>query len=433
MSNSITITINRLGPIIDSTLELKPFMVFSGHSGLGKSYTAMLVHYVYKLLTDFSLKEFFISQDKKLNTLKAGLAEPNEGLLFQFALADFEDWVNSSCVAYLGEMLGYSGFTADVQVHFTGMPAKYTYYYKYSVVEMSGEMAYFDTVILNETDTVQLPAGNEWGEIPFVLLLRKLLRNTYEYTLSDTFFLPPSRGAFNGISETGRVQVLANQGMYREFLEDYSKLKAGLIDKQVNPTQVRRYSTLSTSLIEGQLLLKEGELYYQRAEMDQPLPISATASSIKELAPFAFMLQQGVAGQYAILFEEPESHLHPTMQIQVADLLVYLLKEGAYFQITTHSENLLRRLNDLIRLDLLRRKLSEDEYLKFCEENHYRPELTLNPLEVNAYYFKRDTSGKVTVQLQHIDQGIPFDTFRSVLESELVSSSRLYDLLEDNI
>ena len=38
----ITITIHRLGAIKDSVIEMKPIMVFSGESGLGKSYVAML-------------------------------------------------------------------------------------------------------------------------------------------------------------------------------------------------------------------------------------------------------------------------------------------------------------------------------------------------------------------------------------------------------
>lgn len=46
----ITIHINRLGAIRDSVVKLKPIMIFSGESGLGKSYMAMLCHYVFIVL-----------------------------------------------------------------------------------------------------------------------------------------------------------------------------------------------------------------------------------------------------------------------------------------------------------------------------------------------------------------------------------------------
>ena len=38
---SIIIHINRLGAVINSTIELKPLLIFSGESGLGKSYVAI--------------------------------------------------------------------------------------------------------------------------------------------------------------------------------------------------------------------------------------------------------------------------------------------------------------------------------------------------------------------------------------------------------
>lgn len=43
---NIRIHINKLGPIGDSEIELKPLMVFTGMSGLGKSYTAFLIYYL---------------------------------------------------------------------------------------------------------------------------------------------------------------------------------------------------------------------------------------------------------------------------------------------------------------------------------------------------------------------------------------------------
>ena len=56
---TVIFDIKKLGAIRDSRLELKPFMIFSGESGLGKSYVAFLVHYLYKLLVSDRLNLFF--------------------------------------------------------------------------------------------------------------------------------------------------------------------------------------------------------------------------------------------------------------------------------------------------------------------------------------------------------------------------------------
>ena len=43
---TVTFNITKLGAIRDSKIELKPLMLFSGESGLGKSYAAFLIHYL---------------------------------------------------------------------------------------------------------------------------------------------------------------------------------------------------------------------------------------------------------------------------------------------------------------------------------------------------------------------------------------------------
>ena len=46
----IKIKIEKLGRVVESEIEIAPLMVFSGESGMGKSYLALLVHYFYDVL-----------------------------------------------------------------------------------------------------------------------------------------------------------------------------------------------------------------------------------------------------------------------------------------------------------------------------------------------------------------------------------------------
>ena len=55
---NIRIIIDKLGPITDSEIELKPFMVYTGESGLGRSYTALLWYNLVTSLTPIRLQEF---------------------------------------------------------------------------------------------------------------------------------------------------------------------------------------------------------------------------------------------------------------------------------------------------------------------------------------------------------------------------------------
>lgn len=96
--------------------------------------------------------------------------------------------------------------------------------------------------------------------------------------------------------------------------------------------------------------------------------------------------------------------------------------------ITIHSDYFLRRVNDLIRLDTLK-KINDDEYQAFCREHHYDSTLSIDKEKVGAFLFRHVSENETEIQSQSIDCGIPFDTFQSVLDNQLTDSSYLYDKL----
>lgn len=423
----IIIHINRLGPITDSDIELKPFMVFSGESGVGKSYAALLVHYVYRILCDNGVIQSFFAKYIVEHNYFNDIVFEDEGKnveLFHFSFAEFEDWCNTVAVSYLGDMLGFSEFDADFQIHFCGMPPiQYSFVVKRNMVMMGEKEAYHYTLSLNGLAGIRSP------HLPLIIgeptfyeaVFQMALQHHYLINLERTILLPPSRGSLIGLSDITRSSILASVGMYREFLENLSDLKAAQKKEE-------HYSFLVKGLLNGEISNSEGDMFYSMDTFE--IPITAAASSVKELAPFALMLQKGLLSEYAILFEEPESHLHPELQIKVADLLAFAHLVGSHIQITTHSDYLLRRLNDLIRLDELKTHLSEEEYLSFCQANLYNPEITLPSSAVAALYFEREGEA-VKIRKQEVEDGIPFDTFKSAVNKQLLSSVKLSDKLEE--
>lgn len=427
-TKTIKIYIEELGPIRDSVIELKPFMIFSGESGMGKSYTVLLVHYIYRILCNAALSSFFEEIKADYNALIDQHPDDKEGLLCEFSLNQFEEWGNRSAVSYLADMLGVSTMSAKISIKFEGMADHYKFTFKKEVLDvLGGEVDYFESVHLNNDPGLRLPNHSKnWNSIPFVVLFRHHLREMYHITQSDTFLLPPSRGVLISLSDVARSSILASVGMYREFLTDFSNLKARKAEEQF---LIDRYSSLSSDMLHGNISMKDNDLYY--AQSYGEIPITAAASSVKELTPFALMLQKGVVGDYSILFEEPESHLHPEMQIKVADLLAYISSYGGRMQITSHSDYLLRRINDLIRLDILKNQLSEIDYLAFCEKYHYDPKITLPSSRIGAYFFKHQKEEMVEIVPQEVAKGVPFDTFRAVLDNQLADSSALFDKVEE--
>ena len=422
MTGNIEIHIENIGPIRDSRIELKPFMVFSGESGTGKSYTALLVHYIYRVLCNNDMSGFFAENNASYDKHKEQLPDANQGVLYEFTLQEFETWCNRSAIKYVGKMLGYYALEGKVSIKFNGLSTdRYKFTYAKEVLEMDGEMKYYDTVSINNDLPLRLPYNStEWDGIPYMFLFTEYIKSIFGINQRSTFLLPPSRGGIVCLNDIGRSALT---GMYKEFMWDLSSLKTASPGNEATDDYG---SVLSRTLIDGTINLHNNDLYYEQQPYGE-IPIMAGAASIKELAPFAIMLQKGLVGDYSIMFEEPETNLHPELQIKVADILAQLLHKGCRFQVTTHSDYFLRRINDLLRLDLLKDRLDKDEYETFCHEHHYNPEVTISSELVKAYYFKRNPDKTVSIIEQDTQSGIPFDTFRSVLENQLTDSSYVYD------
>lgn len=405
----ITIHIDQLGPVRNSDIELKPFMVFTGESGTGKSYTALLVHYVYKVVCKPSgLREFFNYLGASYDEHKKQI-EGEEGVLFQFTLQQLENWVSASAVKYVGEMLGNFSLDGKVSINFLGLDDNYQFYYKKDAIEIGDDVEYFDRVTMNGKYTMRFRSDiDNWNTQPYQLLTNDIFRIP-QY---NTFLLPPSRGGLVCLNDVGRGDYkISPAGMYNEFIEDLGYLKSAKSERILEEV----YQPVSKSLLSGKINIRENELFFEQDNLE--IPISAGAASIKELAPFAIMLQKGLVEQYSVMFEEPETNLHPELQIKVADTLAYLLQQGCRFQITTHSDYFLQRINQLIKLG----KLPHKENDVYIEED-----------KIAAYYFEKSDNANTTIKPLEIGKnGIPFSTFFDTVKKLSDEENRINNLLDN--
>ena len=116
---SIKVHINRLGLIRNADIEIKPLMLFSGYSGLGKSYVAILCHYFYWVwMSDKRLNVFFkYIQESKGISFDGSMPNQNGGKAsFSISKEEIEKWLAKDAVDYLKYMLGYSEFEADIKI-----------------------------------------------------------------------------------------------------------------------------------------------------------------------------------------------------------------------------------------------------------------------------------------------------------------------------
>ena len=128
------------------------------------------------------------------------------------------------------------------------------------------------------------------------------------------------------------------------------------------------------------------------------------------------LLDKYPSNHLSILFEEPEAHLHPQMQVNIADFVASAINHGMHLQITTHSDYFLRRLNDRIFLHKIK-SLDAKHYTETLQKYGYT-DLTLESSLIGAYLLRREEDDSVKVVPQEVDKGIPYESFYNVIRKE---------------
>ena len=90
--------------------------------------------------------------------------------------------------------------------------------------------------------------------------------------------------------------------------------------------------------------------FFQPHGWKTQLPLMNSSSMVSEIAPIVLYLRQVVSIGDVLIIEEPESHLHPAMQVELVRQLAAVVNSGVRVILTTHSEWVLETLANLVHL-----------------------------------------------------------------------------------
>ena len=218
------------------------------------------------------------------------------------------------------------------------------------------------------------------------------------------------------------VEIPTLPGVIRDFISHMLTMQPRLRDDRIyrpEPTSALAHATafLENTVVHGIVDLEQDgdmrypEIYFSPNDGSGRFPFHRTSSMVSELAPLVLLLKHSVREGHFIILEEPESHLHPASQRQMARAVVRLVNAGVQVLLTTHSDLFLSALNNLVRLNAV--KSGELDQLGLSAEDR------LNPDDVAAYQFAIDGQqyGSRIRRLDiRSDIGIDENEFSSVVE-----------------
>jgi len=419
----IRVKIKKLGRVVDSEIEIAPLMIFSGESGMGKSYLALLVHYFYDVLivSDRSPRLAFLFEYLKYDYKEMAKSFRGEGVALTITKQDIERWMEEDAVNYLRFMLNSDGLEGKIKVALPNIiPDSIVLTYK---EEYTGLVNNEDVdIVLGINDIgyrVSHSAINDTTPYAAVLaaFLTKCLFGSI-FGLRSTFNMPPSRGPVLSENMTG------NSGMYKDFIADMIDLSN--VPPIPNSSSELLLKQLFT-IMEGEVKKENNKFMYHTNGVS--MPISAAAASIREIAPLQILASRWNISNTAVLIEEPEAHLHPSKQRMMADIIGCIRKAGAHVHLTTHSDYFLQRINELILFERYVSTHEQNDIKQLEKLTGISSEYSVNPDDLVAYLVLRQENGSSLVVRQEMKQGVPFTSFSGAVRE----SMRVRDVLEEAI
>lgn len=155
-----------------------------------------------------------------------------------------------------------------------------------------------------------------------------------------------------GLRRTGPAPTLS--GVLADFLQHLIKMSSR-DQRQFHPELGK---SIEDRILHGSVKAEQDEtgypsFRYRPSGWASDLPLMRVSSMVAELAPLVFYLRHVVATDNVLIVEEPESHLHPGIQVELVRQLAKLVQAGIRVLVTTHSEWVLDELANIVRLSEL--------------------------------------------------------------------------------
>ncbi len=221
---------------------------------------------------------------------------------------------------------------------------------------------------VNKTGKLPSEVMGQMRDIFPINLLRHLLHAIAEPFVAEAFYLPSDRAGIMRLqsalvrnlikdaSKAGLTHMEATplfSGVYADFLVNLAGIEGG--SEKLLEANIEISKAIESNILKGSVWVKRSELtnypqfLYRPNDWENDLPLISASSMISELTPLVLYLRHVVLPGNVLIIEEPESHLHPEMQVELVRQLALIVKNRIRVIVTTHSELVLDELANIVK------------------------------------------------------------------------------------
>ena len=464
-SPNVRIKVGNFGPIADAAVDLRPLTVFVGPSNTGKTYFAILIYALHKVLEGFprfppitghvydAVKEMRISNAEAADIISkidvgkrpfffsdlpevaqkivqhalqkpdCSATELKKELERCFDLGDAIDLIRSpakpskmnialaveSCGRELWNLsmgLSKSRIMADGKINDTVLIPEFMHedkdifrFFRTNLKNAEpGDIASYLATFLETTD--YFARRMEYSETHYLPAARSGIVQSHR-VIASSLVARSTRAALERFPELPTFSGVMSDFMQRLILHDAadrygprrkpSKALLDLVDVLERKTLDGRIQAITAS--------PNGypEFVYRPRNSKKSIRLNRASSMVSELAPVVLFLRNNIREGDTFVIEEPEAHLHPAAQTEMATVLAQLVRSGVRVVATTHSDWLLKAIANLMRQGELG-----------AVENGLSSPSSLQPHEVGIWLFRKNGAAGSAVE------EIPFDRIEGI-------------------
>ncbi len=463
------IQIKNLGAIKEATIDLdKKLTVFCGPNGTGKTYMSYALYAltkfdkIVKAKTELGLIETLFEK----NSITIAMNMDSMWELREKALKMVTDnlW-NAFAVSEMKSKEFFKNTEINISETKEEFVKKITKVIINEKTDIYGYSLIFDkpvdtnkVTVLMEDVNLNISEGELLSDKNFFFAMQVTILSRIQYLLefyplTGAFFFPIERNAIytfskelsimklsqleqmQGIANPKEIEAFNNvyksSTRYPQAIRDNLKIAQDLDYIQQRNSEYYDYAKeIEDELLNGKVTISdEGNVEFRTYRSPKMgLAFNQSASIVKTLASLIIYLKHSAEKNDLIIIDEPELNLHPNSQIILTRIFARLINKGLRFVISTHSDYIIRELNNLIMVGADNKDVKdvskelgykEDEFIKFTD--------------VGAYLFDYETpkSKQVKVKPIKIDKnGFEVSTFDKTIEALNKCSDELFYTLK---